>query len=127
MIKAIVERAFQFRGGMHRPGTLLLITEDDANDAWVKSHVKILTDGQEPPARDGYLGNGQPKGSQKTPAEIVGTLAPDASAQEIMKALDELNVHYAKSATRDQLEALLAKAKEAIAGSEQQANRPKGS
>ena len=124
MIKAIVERAFQFRGGMHRPGTLLRLTEDDVKDEFVKSHVKILTDRQEPPARDDYLGNGLPKNGQKTPTEIVGALAPDASVQDVMKALDALNVHYAKSATKDQLEALLAKAKEAIAGSAQQANRP---
>lgn len=77
MIKVVVVRAFQFRGGIVRPGAVLALTEKEAADEFVAAHVKDANanaeqrqerEGRAAGMLDGtvYRGNGQKPGKKKT-------------------------------------------------------------
>ena len=78
MIKVVVVRAFQFRGGIVRPGAVLALTEKEAADGFVAAHVKDAnaSSEQQRQEREGraagmldgtvYRGNGQKPGKKKT-------------------------------------------------------------
>ena len=125
MKKAIVTRAFQFKGAMPKSGALLQLAEDDLKSDFVLSHVKLLDENEEPRTPDrNYLGNGEEKKDGAPPAQSVGGKSEGMTADELRKALAEIGVPVPPNAKKADLAALYTQAKEALSGSPAAANKP---
>lgn len=116
-MKAICTRSFQRRGGIARTGQTLVLSPDEQRDPFVLAHVKIVEDDAPAPAPE-HTGSGTPVQPKPTPAATAAGFDPEtATLNALRKKLSELGVHYAQSQTKGELQALYAKAMEAIAGS----------
>lgn len=76
MTKAVVTRAFQYRGGMLRPGTRIMLSASDRADAFVMSHVEIAEDSASDMRPAPYMGNGNAPGAPRT--GVFAGLPPSA-------------------------------------------------
>lgn len=122
----IVKRAFQFRGSMYRTGQPVKLSDAEAGDPFVASHVKAADPGEEgKPAPAPYFGNGTPKQKEETPAAAANKAGGDMTAKELRATLVKMGVPCPPNATKEDLAAMLAQAREAVAGSAEEANRPK--
>ncbi len=122
----IVTRAFQFRGTMFRAGQSLKLDDNEAKDPFVAAHVKPADPNDEgKPAPAPYLGNGTTKQQEETPAAAANGAEGDMTAKEMRAALAKMGVPCPPNATKEDLSVLLAQAKEAVAGSAEEANKPK--
>ena len=118
-MKAIVKRAFQFRGGTARIGTVLNLSAADLADPFVAAHVDAMDDAKPAPAP--YFGNGKPApepatGGLRDPEGDCGETRQPNTIASIRAELDRLGVHYTMRMTRAELAELLAKANDAVAG-----------
>lgn len=116
MLKAVCTKAFQFRGSMMRSGAIVDITESEAKDPWVASHCRI--------EKPGAMKGENRKKRKETPASIAKDRAVDLDENEIKARLRKLGVVYEKTATPAELEALYENARELVAGSPLEENRP---
>lgn len=121
----VVARAFQFRGTMWRAGQTLRLSDGEAADPFVAAHVKAADGEQRPAQPTDYLGNGEEKPKEDAPAKTANEAGDGMSAKEMRAALGRMGVPCPPNATKEDLAVLLAQAKEAVAGSGEEANRPK--
>lgn len=122
-MNCIVSKSFQWRGETWRTGQRIQLGEAELADPFVKRHVRAASDGERPPERP-YLGNGVEKPKEEPPARAANAAKDGMSAQEMRAALAKMGVQCPPNATKDDLAALLAQAKEAVAGSPENPNAP---
>lgn len=125
-MKHIVTRAFVYRGTMWRPGQALSLGDGEAKDPFVAAHIRPADSGDEgKPAPAPYFGNGTTKEKTDTPAAVANGAEGDMTAKEMRAALAKMGVPCPPNATKEDLAVLLAQAKEAVAGSAEEPNKPR--
>lgn len=125
MKKYIVTRAFEHRGTMWHAGQSIMLNEGEARDPFVAAHVKTADGEQRPAQPTDYLGNGEEKPKEDAPAKTANEAGDGMSAKEMRAALAKMGVPCPPNATKEDLAVLLAQAKEAVAGSAEEPNKPR--
>ena len=125
-MKCIVTRSFQHRGGMWRTGQPIDLSADELLDAFVKAHVRPAAEGERPSAPSFAVGKPKTVRIDAPGKAARAPFDPEAATKsDIMEKLDEMGARYPRNASRSELAMTYAKAAEALAGSPDEANRPK--
>lgn len=124
----ICTRKFQFRGSMVHSGQRLSLTQAEAEDSFVGAHICLLEGTEKPnaPVEAPNLTNGEEKKPETdAPGKIAGEVkAEEMSVKELRASLGKMGVPCPPNLKKEDLLGLFEDAREALAGTADEPNRP---
>ena len=122
MARHVVKRAFLFRGETWRPGQIIELSDEEARMQFLAERTRPAGDDERSVRPAPYCGNGKPVARPEAPARAARAAK---GADERRKALRSAGVPVPPRASDADIDELWSAFGEAVAGSPDEANRPK--